>query len=223
VSRKNLSRTVIEGGRRYYNHFERDHSHRIERATTRAWLTRVAIDPDDAEDTCPPDRPRVRKEFHDKLGPALRWLGSQVGRPWDHVYSELCTMFDRRNLAATHVIDSHMLGEVHRGGLRTHSRPDFVVDGHGILRRDDWWAKRAQVLAWTAGRRAANTYRGWWWFRRGGVGPCPGACRARHYRFGADYFHATRYVADAALTKSDRRRLARLPAELAAEVVMQWP
>jgi hypothetical protein len=227
VSRKNLSRTVIEGGRYFHNHYERDASHRIERATTRAWLDRVAIDVDEADHTAPPKRPPVRKLFYDKLSPATRWLESQVGRPWNKVYSELCAKFDRRSLAGMHVVDAHMVGEVWRGDLAAQRRRDFIVDRHGILRRNPFAGrarrKRRDRLGWTRGRRAANTYMGWWWFRLIGSGPCNGHCPARHFGLGGRYYHETCYVADAALTKRDRRRLDQLPALLRDEVVMRWP
>jgi hypothetical protein len=215
VSRKDLSRTVIEGGRGYYNHFERDHSHRIERVTTRAWLDSVANDIDEADATLPPRRPPVHKQFHDKLGPATRWLASRVGRPWDKVYSELCSTFDRRSLAGMHVVDAHMVGEVRRHPmteLDAHYRWfDFYVDGGGILRRSPvtrhQWRRRMRTLgAWTRGCRAALTYRGWWWLR---------ATTTPDRR--------TTFSWDRPLTKGDRRRLARLPQVLAITVTMRSP
>ena len=44
MARKDLSRTVIEGGRYYGNSYFRRASHGIERATTREWLDRIAGD-----------------------------------------------------------------------------------------------------------------------------------------------------------------------------------
>jgi hypothetical protein len=219
VSRKNLSRTVIEGGRYHRNQFERNHSHRVERASTRAWIDRARADIDEAEFSAPPLRPRVGKMFYDKLAPAMRWINSHVGRPWNTVYSELCATFDRRTIAGAHVVDSHMLTSVWRGDLSWRGgRQDFVVDAHGILRRGrmyrrSWRKQRAELLAWTKGRRAANTFMGWWWFRAVGAGPpCSDlACRSRHHVCEGLRFHdGIRHVADRALTKGDLRRLARV-------------
>ena len=81
MSRKNLSRTVIEGGRYHRNCWMRRASHGIARAATRDWLDRVALDLEEADATVAPTRPRVHKMFRDKLGPAHRWLLAQVGRP----------------------------------------------------------------------------------------------------------------------------------------------
>ena len=228
MSRKDLSRTVIEGGRYFHNHYDRNRSHRTERATTRAWLDRIADDVEQAEYTAPPKRPPVHKLFYDKLSPATRWLESQVGRPWNKVYSELCAKFDRRSLAGMHVVDAHMVGEVWRGNLASHRWYDFFVDRHGTLRKSPfanqaWRRVRMQLHAWTKGRRAASTYMGWWWFRLIGLGPCNGTCRAQHFRVGDRYYHESRYVADVALTNGDRRRLDRLPGVLRDEVVMRWP
>ena len=228
MSRKDLSRTVIEGGRYYRNHYDRDHSHRIERATTRAWLDRVSVDVDEADHTAPPKRPKVYKSFYDKLSPATRWLESQVGRPWNKVYSELCAKFDRRSLAGMHDVDAHMVGEVWRGDLAMRRWRDFFVDRHGILRLNplanrSWRKLRDELHAWTHERRAANTYMGWWWFRRVGSGPCNGYCSARHFQVDGRYYHRTSYVADAPLTKGDLRRLNRLPDVLRNDVVMRWP
>ena len=138
MARKDLSRTVIEGGRYYHNTYFRRASNRTERATTREWLDRVAVDLDEADETVPPLRPRVSKMFFDKLGPAHRWLVAQVGRPWNKVYSELCARFDTRTVAGRHVVHDHMLhwvrqpGELHRYYSR---RYELVVDRHGILRK----------------------------------------------------------------------------------------
>src|SRR4051812_4716895 len=109
VARKDLSRTVIEGGRYYRNCYFRRASHGIERATTREWLDRVNVDLDEADASAPPARPRVHKEFHDKLMPAHRWLVAQVGRPWSKVFSELSARFDTRTVAGRHVVHDHML------------------------------------------------------------------------------------------------------------------
>lgn len=43
------------------------------------------------------------KEMTDHLGPLLRYLRKQVGRPWDKVYSEICT-----NLRSGHPLHDHV-------------------------------------------------------------------------------------------------------------------
>lgn len=44
-----------------------------------------------------------RKQFGDHLNPLRRWLETQVGRPWNKVYSELCEKCDQRSFTKEHV------------------------------------------------------------------------------------------------------------------------
>jgi hypothetical protein len=172
VARRDLSRTVIEGGRTRRSQYERRQSHRHVRAAERTLLRAALFDDEDALDKRPPPRLEpAYKIFRDRLGAAKRWLTSQCGRPWDHVYSELRRRFDSRTIAGKHVVDDHLLGWValHREGLVSrYFRPDFVVDEHGILRRwRDLYARELAIrdrLAGAGGRRAVPTSRGWWWF-----------------------------------------------------------
>lgn len=132
MATKNLARTVIEGGRaprnkdsRYRsNAVERRHAHQLELALCRR-------DPLDDHHFVP--RQPVRQRFDDKLGPALRYLRSQVGRPWDKVRSDLFARFDTRTTAGRHILFDHLLADV---SLESSSDKfaRFVVSRHGILR-----------------------------------------------------------------------------------------
>jgi hypothetical protein len=234
VSRKNLSRTVIEGGRYWSNCWFRRQSHGEERATTREWLERVSVDLDEADATDPPPRRRVGKMFRDKLGPAQRWLESQVNRPWDNVYSELCELFDTRTVAGRHVVHDHMLKWVRQyDDVAPHySRFDLVIDEHGILRKGDWFAQsytkvRERARGWAQGRVAANTYRGWLWFAYEPIG---GPCYARYgcaYRqhidvYGGSY-HAMRFTMTGTLTRGEIRFAEKLPAYVRRNFVIESP
>ncbi len=185
MSRKNLSRTVIEGGRYSHNKLQRRHSHGRERASTRAWLDGIAADGEQAELTAPPARLPIAKRFYDKLAPTRRWLASHVGRPWDKVYAELCATFDRRTVAGRHIVDDHMLKAVERGALASpialYRRAYFYVDRHGILRRqrlmnarDDARAAHSCSRSRAAGVRRAR--------RRGGGGSARSSSRPRRPR-----------------------------------------
>ena len=44
-----------------------------------------------------------RKWLNENLSPLKRFLESQVNRPWDKVYSELCANIDRRNTVQEHI------------------------------------------------------------------------------------------------------------------------
>jgi hypothetical protein len=46
-----------------------------------------------------------KKWFTDLLGPLERFLRSNVGRPWDKMYSELCAGLDKRKVTGKHVFD----------------------------------------------------------------------------------------------------------------------
>jgi hypothetical protein len=240
VSRKNLSRTVIEGGRYYRNCYFRRASHGDERASTRAWIDRVHADIEEAEESAPAPRKRVGKMFHDKLAPAQRWLRSQVGRPWSKVYAELRAKFDSRTVAGRHVVEDHMLKWVIRHDdvdrFRYRSRFQLMIDAHGILREPMWngrsYAKlERQVVTWASGRVCARTFRGWWWFRKEGVGAeCTIFWKCghrRHYNFkdgwAYRHFHDYRYVPVSAMSARQVRYLERLPPDLRDPLVIKSP
>lgn len=52
-----------------------------------------------------------RKSLNENLAPLRRWLESQVNRPWDKVYAELCANIDRRNTVQEHIF-THIDGFV---------------------------------------------------------------------------------------------------------------
>lgn len=64
-------------------------------------------EPDDLEDSPKQEglrrRHRSRKWLNENLRPLERFLASQVGRPWDKVYSEICAGIDRRNTVQQHI------------------------------------------------------------------------------------------------------------------------
>ena len=45
------------------------------------------------------------KDLNEHLGPLRRYLDSQVGRPWDQVFSEICAHIDRSSAVQDHVRD----------------------------------------------------------------------------------------------------------------------
>jgi hypothetical protein len=137
MSTKNLARTVIEGGRAHRNTYERRASHRIVRAKLRPQVELLVRDPEQANDLSFHDLHPVRRMFSDKLGPADRWLQTQVGRPWNKVMSELLQRFDTRTLAGRHVVFDHMAPRQawpNDGTWRVHASR-FRIDAHGFLRR----------------------------------------------------------------------------------------
>lgn len=169
MSQHRLSKTVIEGGRDGYSKYHRRHSHRGHRAQQREAWARCASDDE-------PVFPRLtpaERSFRDKLGPAMRWLHSHVGQPWDRVRSKLVKSVDDRTMAGHHVLHGHMLGEVEDA-----YRPDlnrFRVAAGGLLRvnplqaptrgrrhREGLWE---QALAFSAGRKVAQRGKVLLWVR----------------------------------------------------------
>ena len=227
MSRKNLSRTVIEGGRYRYNKFQRRSSHGIERATTRAWLDQVTADTEHADYTAPPPLRPVRRSFYDKLAPAKRWLASNVGRPWDKVYQELCTTFSRKTIAGNHVVE-HMLDWVQIGPHARHRNVQFVVDPHGILRCGPLYGwsysrLRKEALAWAENRRVARTRSGLWWFHVRGVGTACTTykCSAKHLYLPDGYrYHELASTSIRPLTGHELRRFALIPIEIRSQLMI---
>jgi hypothetical protein len=237
LSRKNLSRTVIEGGRRYFNSYSRRSSHGTARARTRDWLAHVAEDLDDAEGSDPRPARRVGKDFHDKLGPAQRWLDAQVGRPWNKVYSELRTKFDSRTLAGKHIVDDHMIGMVRQFDEPTRwhwAHRQLVVDRYGILRSPAQYRRsynnlRSAAEMWAAKRQCTLTHRGWCWVRRVPLGaPCvvafsPTCGHRDHHKIDGRWY--TRMLFDDAgpMSPADLRRLRELLPEFRKKLVIANP
>ena len=135
MSTKNLSRTVIEGGRNGYSRWSRRFSSKQERIAEHRLSSSFLRD--DFLDGAPYEpRTPVARQFSDKLAPAHRWLEAQVGRPWNKIRAELAERFDTRTTAGRHIVLCHLLPSVQVGDtLVRYSRYDFKVDEHGILRR----------------------------------------------------------------------------------------
>lgn len=94
--RKDMSKVVIERPR--YGHGDPSRK-------TRLRINRY--DPgneyEDSPKHLPSSKGRGTKMFSDFLNPLERFLQSNVGRPWDKVYSELCKYLDRRKTTGRHV------------------------------------------------------------------------------------------------------------------------
>ena len=167
MATKRLSRTAIEGGRSGYNKHERRQSYADERARVRDDLRKLVVDADLADDWGLVKRQKVGKDFADKLGPPMRWLRKQAGRPWDEVYSDLKRSFDPRTTAGRHLVYDHMLTWVERGEDIPWRRPECTVDNDGILREwpltrrqhTGWWRvyyERRRAAWWAAGRKVID-------------------------------------------------------------------
>ncbi|MGC4086661.1 MAG: hypothetical protein QM756_01955 [Polyangiaceae bacterium] len=173
MSKKNLARSVLEGGRYHGNVVDRRLSNSQLRSRERAAFS-VVRDREDAEEVVYPTRKHVYREFDDKLSPAFRWLSSQVGRPWSKVYSELRQRFDSRTTAGRHILFCHVIPSVAEYGAIDVRYYRMRVDQHGLLRpaperrsysHGKWEAPVApDVVAWIAGRRVGQLGGALFWF-----------------------------------------------------------
>lgn len=87
------------------------------------------------------------KDFDDHIRPLERYLVSQVGRPWDKVWSDICKVLRGNGVQAAHVKQhvKWMVGGVPHSGesyfqdYEWHSPRGWqpvYVDEHGILRKN---------------------------------------------------------------------------------------
>jgi hypothetical protein len=82
---------------------------------------------------------RHRKGLTDLLGPLKRWLFSQVGRPWNDVYSEACAVIKADSVIRAHV-KTHLLQFVERNTFMHEGQVCVLEIGYGargIVRVDE--------------------------------------------------------------------------------------
>jgi len=104
--------------------------------------------------------------FNEHLGPLRRFLDTNVGRPWDRVYSEICQHVDRGNVVQKHIL-THLFdyivtdtvligGQPCRGGGRRYGESLrnsndryqwFVCPKSGLLRKSRYVPYRANRAA----------------------------------------------------------------------------
>lgn len=81
-----------------------------------------------------------RKGLTDLLGPLKRWLHSQLGRPWNDVYSEACAVIKPDSIIRAHV-KTHLLEYVERNTFMHHGKVcihSLRVGGPVPLLRGRW-------------------------------------------------------------------------------------
>ena len=154
MTTKNLSRTVIEGGRTGHYKAECQKRIRQERAAWRSQAIAFARDPETWDEDIPFVRDPVYPDFDDKLSPIYRFLDSRIGRSWDDVRSELFAKFDARTTPGRHVLHDHLLRDVsespdgieYRYGFHYQSR--YYRDAEGKLRSGSEWHGRSWQSSW---------------------------------------------------------------------------
>jgi hypothetical protein len=102
------------------------------------------------------------KHFNEHLGPLRRYIDSQVGRPWDKVFSEICAHLKRDSVVQDHVrdhVEEYVVTDVvvidgvacHGGKDRRYGTPLSASRGWGwyvcprtrLLRRQERWVRPA--------------------------------------------------------------------------------
>jgi hypothetical protein len=85
------------------------------------------------------------KCFNEHLGPLRRYLDSQVGRPWDEVFAEICAHINRNSVVQDHVRD-HVADYVVTNVLLIDGVPCKGEGGYGygeplhrLFRRRRWY------------------------------------------------------------------------------------
>jgi hypothetical protein len=79
-----------------------------------------------------------RNFFNEHLGPLRRYLDSQVGRPWDKVFSEICARINRNSVVQDHVRD-HVEQYVNRDVLLVDGVPCYSTGRlYGQPLRESW-------------------------------------------------------------------------------------
>ncbi len=184
MSTKFLGRTIVERGRLTGNIFERRYSHRQARAAIRRWLATLDEEGYERAHRPMPVTEYVERNLTDKLGPIHRWLDHQVGRPWNDVYSEICTRFPWDTLAGLHIIRSHVLPEVFPVlGPESVRSNRYRVDEEGIFVKNPPRApkpfipyprieEKAVARAWLGRRRIGLIGSRYYWFELARSWPC---------------------------------------------------
>ena len=166
MATRNLARTVIEAGRTSSSSYGRKVLRRQNRRKARLYCHKARLyDDEELEDleSSPVD---LESDWSfaqdDKLGPALRWMRSKCGQPWDDVYSELRTKFCGGGIALSHVVDTHMLGWVnYLNDLDPWNSYEFVVDDAGILRHVPENARRKWSQSYHNARKLTLAAQKW--------------------------------------------------------------
>jgi hypothetical protein len=138
MSKKNISKTAIEGGRTFRSKDLRRESSQTERSNVNAMIAGQHGYAESFDDLNFPKRKKVYKDFFDRLSPVERWLDSRVGKSWNKTYSMLREKFDSRTTAGRHIVNDHILRDIwpfpnYSDSLARYRR--YYVDDRGILRK----------------------------------------------------------------------------------------
>lgn len=86
----------------------------------------------------------TRKQFNENLNPLRSFLHTNLGRPWDKIYSEITTAFDKRKVINNHILEhlfQYVELDVHivdgkpctRARWRSSSMEFYPIQSHGRM------------------------------------------------------------------------------------------
>ncbi len=100
------------------------------------------------------------RSLNENLAPLRRYLHSQIGRPWNKVFSEICAGIDRRNTVQQH-IHQHIRDFIAVDVDARDGRPIDLSARWGFLRRDSGISQELYVDPRTGLIRPNKGYRSW--------------------------------------------------------------
>lgn len=175
MSKKNLSRTIIEGGRTKRSKYYRENCIGSERTAVRTIISGSHGDSDFFDDVVIPKRDKSSKDFYDRLSSVERYLDSRVGKSWNKTFSYLKENFDIRTTAGRHLIYDHVLNDI-AFSKEKHSLYDkiarYYVDKSGILRKnpkskynpEERAKKEKEIREWLSGRMIGKVGNVLYWY-----------------------------------------------------------
>src|SRR6266851_5683610 len=131
--REDMAKVIVERprhGSRDRNKEGKGYQGRLRRMPMEEWPRREGI----KERSC-----GGSKWLNEHLGPLRRYLVSQVGRPWDMVFSEICAHINRNSAVQDHVRD-HVDHYVERKVI--------LIDGVACVSQGRFYGEPLNTIPW---------------------------------------------------------------------------
>jgi len=148
MATKNLARTIMEGGRRGYNKYERRYSNGVLRSKERDYIRNCIKDPEHSIDKAEPKRKKVVKEFYDRLMPLHRKVDRHLGKTWGELRGQINKKYDSRKLKDWHMLDH--LYQMMFFGSKADSKlayfANYIVNENDIIEEREYPTWKEYVL-----------------------------------------------------------------------------
>ncbi len=184
MSTKKLSRTVNETGKSNRAKYSRKYSRKSFRAAERAYLDDIRKEPDLVDEIAEPSETQASYGWHGAhIAPVVRWLGSQSGRLWNDVYSDICKQFSKDSdayktlMGRVEEVPDYTYGQYKHGleyFTKSYYKNTFYVDDNGILRKKEklkrpsysyyfHWNRYPHLIKWLDGRIISKVGDNYYW------------------------------------------------------------